>query len=762
MPDGKTTARGHGFGTAPVFLAAISTILGAILFLRFGYAVGNVGLGGALMLILLGHMITIPTGLAVSEIATNLKVEGGGEYYIISRSFGATVGGAIGVSLYLSQAISVAFYLIAFAEAFRPLFGSVQQWFGFMPDPRMISLPAAFLLLGIMYFKGAKIGVGALWVVAGILFAAIAAFLLGSPISAAPMEVPLFGRVDDPDAFFRVFAIVFPAFTGMTAGVGLSGDLRNPRRSIPLGTLSATIIGMIVYVLVVVKLASSASPEDLAGDQFIMSRIALWGPIIPIGLAAATISSAVGSLLVAPRTLQALAGDRILPLMPWNRFLRKGRGEVNEPANATLVTGLIVIGVVALGNVNFVAELISMFFLITYGALCLISFLEHFAGNPSYRPSFRTAWYLSALGAAAAFIVMFQVQPLYAALAVVAMGLIYIALLRTRKQERDLAAMISGVLFQAVRRLQILIQKQTPHPDIMSWRPSFVAVTRYSLSRLATFDLLRWISHHYGFGTYIHFIEGDVNLQKLGESKDVLGKLIGQTQMSRADVYVDTVISPSFRTAVGQIVQLPGLAGMENNSILFEFSKENPEDLDDIIESMRIAAFAGLNVCILRSSEHHFGYHRTIHIWVTGGDLRNAGLMIILAYIIAGHRDWRRCEIRLYVAMSTEHATGESEQVNQLISQGRIPISPKNVQRVMMDADESFDALVCRHSEGADLVITGLSLKKMLHDRGEFLQGFKTVQDILFVRAGQDVLIARPEDEAGAMTATEPPSVTEE
>ena len=119
--------RGHGFGTAPVFLAAISTILGAILFLRFGYAVGHVGLAGAALIILIGHAITIPTGLAVAETATNLRVEGGGEYFIISRSFGATVGGAIGISLYLSQAISVAFYLIAFAEAFRPLFGGWQK-----------------------------------------------------------------------------------------------------------------------------------------------------------------------------------------------------------------------------------------------------------------------------------------------------------------------------------------------------------------------------------------------------------------------------------------------------------------------------------------------------------------------------------------------------------------------------------------------------------------------------------------------------------
>ena len=319
------------FGTSPVFLAAISTILGAILFLRFGYAVGNTGLMGAVVIIIIGHCITIPTGLAIAEIATNLKVEGGGEYFIISRSFGATVGGTIGISLYFSQAISVAFYLIAFAEAFRPLFSWIQDQTGIIPDARMISLPAAIALSILIIKKGANLGVSALWVVVTILGISLAMFFLGGPVASAPKEVPLFGKIPDADNLFLVFAIVFPAFTGMTAGVGLSGDLKNPRKSIPLGTLSATLTGMVVYILVVVKLAYSASPLELASDQFVMGKIALWDPIIPIGLAAATLSSAIGSLLIAPRTLQALAGDRTLPVNRWNQFLGRAEGDTNEP-----------------------------------------------------------------------------------------------------------------------------------------------------------------------------------------------------------------------------------------------------------------------------------------------------------------------------------------------------------------------------------------------------------------------------------------------
>ncbi|MEM7109571.1 MAG: amino acid permease, partial [Bacteroidota bacterium] len=152
------------FGTAPVFFTAISTILGAVMFLRFGYAVGNVGYIGTLGIILFGHLVTIPTAMAIAEIATNQKVEGGGEYYIISRSFGINVGASIGFALYLSQAISVAFYVIAFAEAFDPVLAWLRDSWGISNvDKRLISLPAVLVISTVMIKKGADIGMKALY-----------------------------------------------------------------------------------------------------------------------------------------------------------------------------------------------------------------------------------------------------------------------------------------------------------------------------------------------------------------------------------------------------------------------------------------------------------------------------------------------------------------------------------------------------------------------------------------------------------------------
>jgi amino acid transporter len=717
------------------------------MFLRFGYAVGHVGLLGMFLILAIGHAITIPTGLAIAEIATNLKVEGGGEYFIISRSFGATVGGAIGLSLYMSQGISVAFYMIAFSEAFRPLVGLLERHTGFVADIRMVGIPATVILLVVILLKGASLGVKTLWIVVSVLVVSLLLFFAGGPIDP-DVNMSLLEKVRDPDGFTTVFAIVFPAFTGITAGVGLSGDLRKPSKSIPLGTLLAGLAGLLVYAFIVVKLAMSATPQDLATDQFVMSRIALWGPIIPIGLAAATLSSAIGSLLVAPRTLQALAGDRIFPIERFNRFLSAGRGKVNEPMNATIVTAVIVLAFVSMGGVDFVAQIISMFFMITYGAICSISFLEHFAGNPSYRPTFRSKWYLSLVGALGCFAMMFAMQPIYAAMAFVLMVVVYTWLRRTRKGERDLSEIVKGVLFQLTRTLQVLIQKRKPEQTSTNWRPSFLAISSSSLRRLAPFDLLRWISYHYGFGTFIHFHRGLLNHRSHEESQRILGRLIAQTQESDASIYVDTIISPSFRTAVAQIVQMPGLAGMENNSILFEFDQDDPGAVDDILEGCEFASVVGYNICVLRSSDRHFGYRRHIHIWITSEDYRNANLKILLAYIIMGHPDWKGSEISLFVSFRAGRMEAEVARLNELIAHGRIPISRNNVVQVHNPDALPFNELVVRNSRDADLVITGFSLERLAREKGSFFKRFEGVSEILFVRAGQEILItenARPD-----------------
>jgi len=510
-----STTQKNQFGTAPVFFTAISTILGAIMFLRFGFAVGVVGLVGTMAIILIGHAVTIPTAMAIGEIATNQKVEGGGEYYIISRSFGLVIGSSIGIALYFSQAISVAFYIMAFAEAFTALFDWLIANYNLPPaavwlleQKQTVSIPALLLLVSIVLTKGADLGVKALYVVVVTLFLALVAFFIGQtdynknnkldPFATARTEIQVdTGSADQSQSsvtsdslrnpnvpivepanpnlkeiggeeedntelpgFFTVFAIIFPAFTGMTAGVGLSGDLKNPGKSIPLGTIAGTLVGMVVYFFIALKLASSASPEDLANtSRLVMADIAWQGWwIIPVGLAAATISSALGSIMVAPRTLQAISRDRVLPSAKINFWLSRGRGNNDEPFNATLVTVIMAFAFIMIGELDFVAEIISMFFMVTYGTLCLISFLQHFAADPSYRPTFRSRWYISLFGALACFGLMFFMNAAYAVFSILLMLVFYFIVSIYNPDKKNMAVIFQGVIFQISRHLQVLLQ----------------------------------------------------------------------------------------------------------------------------------------------------------------------------------------------------------------------------------------------------------------------------------------------------------------
>ncbi len=734
---------GHGFGTAPVFLTSVCTIIGAILFLRFGYAVAHVGLWGSLAIIALGHLVTIPTVLAVSEIATNRRVAGGGAYYIVSRSFGPSIGGTIGITLYLAQAISIAFYMVAFAEALQPIYGWVAATYDLKLDHRWVSVPFTILLITLMLTKGADLGVWGLWAVSAILAVSIGVFLLGeAPKEMQPEGLNITARIEGGDSFGTVFAVCFPAFTGMIAGLGLSGDLKNPQRSIPLGTIGATVAGMVIYALVAVKLAQSATPAELAADQFVMTKVALWGPAIYIGLGAAALSSALGSILVAPRTLQMLGRDNVLPFSQLNRLMERGVGQTQEPVIATCVSGAIAVVFVVAGDVDFIARILTMFFIVTYGVLCAVSFLEHFAGNPSYRPTFHSRWYLSLVGTVMCGLMMIQINVVYAAISIFLMLVVYLGLRHSHKGQRDLTAIFQGTMFQLTRWLQITLQKNRGASPEGGWRPSIVGVTRFGERRLGHFDVLRWICHRHGFGHFVQFFHGDYSFLDEIEARMHVDELIQRTEVSRAGIFVDTLICPTFQLAVAHTLQMPGISGLPNNSILLEFDRDNPDEINEVGQGARLAANSLFNVLILRSTKYRFGYRSSIHVWVTEENLTNAPMMLLLAYIIVGHPEWRRAEIQLFVCFESVDTGRKTDRLSTWMREGRLPISAQNVTSVSCSNEKALEEEVAHRSSQVDLVIAGLVTENLEPESvAQALQQYEAANDVLFVHSIERISI---------------------
>lgn len=734
--DNNQTRR---FGTGPVFITAISTILGAILFLRFGYAVGTLGFIGVVLIILLGHLVTIPTALAISELATNKRVEGGGEYFIISRSFGLNIGGTIGISLFLSQAISIAFYVIAFTESFDFLFNLFAEHFGWVLPRQAVSLPVMGLLTFMILKRGANIGVKALYMVAGILVISLLMFFLGKPTAHAVTGYSISNiEFRNPQSFFVVFAIIFPAFTGMTAGVGLSGDLKNPGRSIPIGTIGGTLTGMVIYFFIIWKLASCASVEELVNDQMIMGKIAIAGAlVIPLGLASSTISAAIGSVMVAPRTLQALAGDSFFPSEQINRWLNAGKGKENEPYNASIISCLLAFLFVGFGDVNAVAGIISMFFMVTYGSLCLISFLHHFGSSPSYRPSFKSKWAISLTGFVASVVIMFKISTLYAILAITLMLLIYFYINHYHKNRQGLANLFFNALYQLSRNLQVYMQKRQTRHRSSEWRPSALCISTESFKRDTAFHVLNWISYKYGFGTYIHKIQGYYSSETNKKACEDLETLRERFDSATNQVYIDTLISPSYTSAIAQSIQVPGISGMENNLVLLEFFKDEPDGLDQIIDNLALIGAGGFDIGIIGCSTQPIFYKGGIHIWIRSYDYDNANLMILLSYIMLGHPVWKKSDIRIFQIYKEEQFESLRKAQEELLNIGRLPITKNNIEWIREEPHISFKSLVNERSKNAGLTLIGFGVEQAKHNGKELFLGYDQIGQTLFIHSNQ-------------------------
>ena len=378
QPRSRVTA---GLGTfSGVFTPSVLTILGIILFRRLGYVVGSAGLGQAILMLSLATAISVLTSLSLSAIATNRKVRGGGDYYLISRSLGAEYGGALGLILYIAQAVSVAFYCIGFGEAYVSLMGGTDQ------TVQVTAAIAATALFGLAY-AGADLATRFQSGIMLVLILALGSFFIGA---GQTMDGPtLESAWTNPESgfeFWVVFAIFFPAVTGFTQGVSMSGDLKNPAKSLPIGTFLAVGISTIVYIVAMIVLAASLSLTELRSDYDSFKRIAAEPWLIDAGVLAATLSSALASFLGAPRILQALANDR---LFPWLTPFGVGVGPQGNPQRGVILTAVIAITTIAAGDLNSIAAIVSMFFLVSYGLLNYATYVEAHGGSPSFRPRFK-------------------------------------------------------------------------------------------------------------------------------------------------------------------------------------------------------------------------------------------------------------------------------------------------------------------------------------------------------------------------------------
>ncbi|MDJ0716793.1 MAG: Na-K-Cl cotransporter [Prochloraceae cyanobacterium] len=684
----KTTESGLGtFGG--VYTPSILTILGVIMYLRFGWVVGNVGLFGTLAIVTLSTLITFLTSLSVCAIATDRVIRVGGAYHVISRSLGIETGGAVGIPLYFAQALSVALYTIGFAE-------SVTESFSFLKPYQLYITLAITIAVAVLALTSASLAIKAQYLIMAAIVLSLVSLLFGSPVPDSNINMfasPAQGSED----FWKVFAVFFPAVTGIMAGVNMSGDLRDPTKSIPIGTLAAVGTGYIIYMILPIVLAMRVPFEDLIAEPLIMQQISFWGPAILLGVWGATLSSAIGSILGAPRILQALARDGVLP--DWMRFLGNGSGPNDEPRVGTAVTLVVAVAVVCIGDLNLIAPVLTMFFLTTYLVLNISAGVESFLQSPSFRPTFKINWIFSFLGAAGCLAVMFLIDPVATVVAAAIVLLIYFWL-----SSRELTTTWGDVrrgIWMALLREAIL---QTDHTqDTKNWRPSILVLSgapsrRWSLIRLA--DAL---THKRGLITVSSVLpSGSCDLaRKLTLEKRIRNYL----ERRGVQALVRLITAPEPFEGATRLVETYGLGSVVPNTILLGDS-ENSSKRERYCDTIAHFHYANRNVVIFRENHQRgFGRRRQIDVW-WGGMQANGSLMLLLAYLVRKDIEWRNAQLFLKLVVPDETAaTAARTNVRDIVERLRIKAIPK----VLVARDRSFDEILHTSSVDADLVFLGMA-----------------------------------------------------
>ena len=334
------------------------------------------------------------------------------------------------------------------------------------------------------------------------------------------------------------------------------------------------------------------------------------------------------------------------------------------------------------------------------------------------------------------FYLMFSMNPGYALGSLGLMAIIYFIINRVNEDNSGLAKIFQGVIFQLSRTLQIFIQKaETKEQD---WRPSVICIARHAFERTSDFDLSRWMCHRYGFGTYIHFIQGYLSKETHTQAEKDLLELIKIASEVQSNVYMDTMISPSYTTAIAQALQLPSISGKEGNMFLFEFSRQQPAELIEIINNVQLVKAANYDLCILSTSEKGFGFKLEIHIWVTQSDYENANLMILMSYIIMGHPDWKNANIKIYAIFPNHEAEQQRKMLINLAKEGRIPISPNNIRIITKKEDTNRKEIIQHTSKAADLVIIGFRIEAIRQLGEDNFMGFGGLANVLFVNAREE------------------------
>ncbi|KFA62127.1 hypothetical protein S40285_01634 [Stachybotrys chlorohalonatus IBT 40285] len=564
-----------------VYIPVYLNILSILMFLRFGRILGQVGLVGMLALIVTAYSVDLLTALSLSAIASNGEVKGGGAYFLISRSLGPEFGGSIGILFFLAQVLNTAMNIVGLIDCIRhPLDHLIPHgyWITYGLQSVALLLCTGLCLLGSATFSKASNG----------LLIILTLSILTIPISAVFNE-PFYNEAKGVEftavswktlshnllpntgstsyqgfeTFRELFGVLFPATSGIFAGASMSGDLRNPSKAIPKGTLWAMLTTFIVYVTVVLSMAASTTRESLVRNTNILSLTNLSATIILAGECAVTMFSALMGILGSAKLFQALAQDKLLPGLT---FFGKGTVHSNEPLAAIFLTYLLA-QISLLADLDQIATLISMGYQMTFFVMNLACFLLKIGSAPNFRPSFKFfTWQTAGLGALLSAAAMFFIDETYASIAISILVFLFL-LIHYLSPPKHWGDVSQNLIYHQVRKYLLRLKPE----HIKFWRPQIILLINNPRrqTRLIQFCNSLKKGSLYILGHVIITDNFDTSVDEARLQQQAWTRYI--SEYSRIKAFVQLAMSPSLNWGVRNLILSAGLGGMRPNIAVMGF-----------------------------------------------------------------------------------------------------------------------------------------------------------------------------------------------
>lgn len=698
-----------------VFIPNVTMMFGVILFLRLPIIVSHAGIWNQCGVIALSLAFMLITSFSIASIATNMEVGTGGVYYLITRTLGIELGGAVGITVYLAQLISISLTITGFTYLFCDIFPQF--------DLVHVEITALFVLT-LLATVSTSLALKTQGVIFVLILLAIGSVFFGSTDQIpAPKDLTPFypgGKL----SFLAAFALFYPALTGIEAGMALSGNLKRPAYSLCWGNIYSLIFVALTYAALSIFSYVMIPAEILKSDPFVLISFSYSSNLVILGVFCATLSSALGSLVGAPRIFQSLAEDGVAP-----EIFAKTIGKYQEPIWSMLLTAFLSLIIMLFTTLDQILPILTMICLITYGMLNFIAAIAELMNTPSWRPEFRVHWTVPTLGVFMSIFLMIIISPLWCFGAILLIAAI-LFLLQRRDLETGFQDLRESVIFFFSRLA--LYHLSTPAENAVVWHPQLLTFLSSPTQSEKLVHFSHQLTRRSGILTFGMIVPEDTwsTAERITAARQSLENYFNKKSIG---CLLEITPASSLQDGVLNMIKNFGIGPIQPNTIIINLdgSEHEVEKLIEIVDTCRTMQ---KNLIFFRDSDEisekrftkqTIGNKKRIDLWWDGTSSNSFDLTASLVKTLYDCKAWRNTRVNLNVLSPHPQAQDPLEEyIEKFVTKSRLKMTPKIYHEV--NATDPFEYLE-KHSAKADLTFLCLEHFEEEHEPEEYAEYLKKV-----------------------------------